>query len=110
MAQVRRAVRLLGMVGSFDPDKETILVNETLFEKFIRVLMESVRARALLKEIVHVCGSPANSAEASAEREAALVRLCQQAKEELSAPPIFARMPRRRWGVVGFVERLRLHQ
>lgn len=83
--------------------------NETSFEKFIRVLMESVRARALLKEIVCVHGSPANSAAAVAEREAALSRLCQQAQEELNAPPQFVRMPRRRGWLAGVVEHLHRH-
>ena len=89
---------------------ETFIVNETLFEKFIRVVMESVRVRALLKEIVRVHGSPADSAEAVAKREATLLRLCQLAQEELSAPPKFVRMPRRRRWFTGFVERLHRHQ
>ncbi len=84
-------------------------MSETLFEKFVRVLVESVRARALLKEIVRVHGSPANSAASVAEREAALSRLCQQAQEELSAPPQLVQMPRRRRWITGFVERLHKH-
>lgn len=83
--------------------------NETSLEKFVRVLMESVRARALLKEFVRVHRSPSDSAVAVAEREAALLRLCQQAQEELSAPPQFVQMPRRRRWITGFVERLHRH-
>jgi|GEM_PF-2639769 len=84
--------------------------NETLFEKFIRVLMLSVQARALLKEIVRVHGLPAADAEAAAEREAALLRLCQLAQEELSAPPVFVKMPRRRWWIAGLAERFHRRQ
>jgi len=84
--------------------------NETLFEKFIRVTMLSVQARALLKEIVRVHGLPAVGAEAVAEREAALLRLCQLAQEELSAPPVFVKMPRRRWWVAGLMERFHRRQ
>ncbi len=86
------------------------MLNETLFEKFIRVLMASVRARALLKEIVRIHGSSADSAGTVAEREAALSRLCQKAQEELNAPPIFVRIPRRHWEIAGLMERLRRRQ
>lgn len=85
------------------------MCNETLLEKFIRVAMDSVQARALLKEIVRVYGSPAHGAEAAAEREAALLRLCQLAQDELSAPPVFVKMPRRRGWIAGLVERFRRH-
>ena len=84
--------------------------NETLLEKFIRVTMDSVQARALLKEIVRVHGLPAADAEAAAEREAALLRLCQLAQEELSAPPVFVKMPRRRWWIAGLAERFHRRQ
>ena len=70
--------------------------SETLFEKFIRVTMMSVRARGLLKEIVRVHALPADTAEVSATREAELARLCVLAQEELNAPPKFVKTPRRR--------------
>ena len=64
---------------------------ETSFEKFIRVLMMSVRARGLLKEIVRVHALPADDG-----REAELARLCRMAQEELDAPPRFVKIPCRR--------------
>ena len=64
------------------PSEGQYMVNETLFEKFIRVTMDSVQARALLREIVRVHGLPAAGAEAAAEREAALLRLRQLAQED----------------------------
>ena len=73
--------------------------SETLFEKFVRVTMLSVRARGLLKEIVRVHALSAETAEASATREAELARLCQMAQEELDAPPQFVKIPRRRWSL-----------
>lgn len=83
--------------------------NETLLEKFIRVSMLSVQARALLKEIVRVHALPADGAEAVAEREAMLLRLCQMAQEELNAPPVFVRARRHRWfaGLTGLLHRHR---
>ena len=71
--------------------------SETLFEKFIRVTMMSVRARGLLKEIVRVHALPVSTPEAAAAREAGLTRLCVLAQEELNAPPKFVKIPRRRW-------------
>lgn len=81
--------------------------NETLFEKFGRVAMDSVQARALLKEIVRVHALPADGAEAVAEREAMLSRLCQMAQEELNAPPVFVKARRHRWfaGLAGLLHR-----
>ena len=67
---------------------------ETLFEKFIRVLMANTTARGLLKEIVRVQALPAGDA-----REAELARLCQLAQEELDALPKFVKIPRRRWSL-----------
>ncbi|MGI4787428.1 MAG: hypothetical protein ACRYFS_01115 [Janthinobacterium lividum] len=71
--------------------------HETFQEKFIRILMANTRARGLLKEIVRVQNLLADSPEAVAEREAALSKLCQLAMGELDAPPVFVKMPPRRW-------------
>ena len=81
--------------------------NETLLEKFLRVTMLSVQARALLREIVRVHALPADGAEAVAEREAMLLRLCQMAQEELNAPPVFVKARRRRWfvGLTGLLHK-----
>lgn len=73
--------------------------SETLLEKFIRVTMMSVLARALLKEIVRVHALPADTPEAAAGREAELARFCRLAQEELDAPPKFVKIPRRRWSL-----------
>ncbi len=69
---------------------------ETLREKFIRILMANTMASALLKEIVRVHALPADTAEASATREAEMARLCRLAQEELNAPPKFVKTQRRR--------------
>ena len=72
---------------------------ETLFEKFIRILMANTIARALLKEIVRVHALPGDTPEAAAVREVELTRLCRLAQEELDAPPRFVKTPRRRWSL-----------
>ena len=67
---------------------------ETFWEKFGRISMANVTARALLKEIVRVHALPSDDG-----REAELARLCRMAQEELDAPPRFVKIPRRRWSL-----------
>ncbi len=76
--------------------------SETLFEKFIRILMANVKVRALLKEVVRVHALPTDTPAAVATREAELARLCRLAQEELDAPPKFVKMPRRQSCWPGF--------
>ena len=82
------------------------MVHETLFEKFIRVVLKHVREQALLKEFVRVYGSPAASAEAVAAREDALQELYRRTQEELGAPPEFVTSLRQHGWVAGLAERL----
>ena len=72
---------------------------ETLLEKFGRISVANVVARAFLKEIVRVYALPLGTPEAVAVREAEMARLCNLTQEELDAPPEFVKIPRRRWTV-----------